>query len=303
MVAFSRFARYFDELAQRGSLRKAAEHLNVAPSAIDRLLLNAEEELGTRLFERRATGLRLTAAGELLIHGLRTWRRDYQRVLSQIDDLKGLRRGNVSIAVVEGAIQDLVPDVLASFYKKYPTITCEIRVMPGEAIEQMVARGDADVGLMFNPSNNSGLKIEYSVAYRMGALLPPNHPLTSMGTLRLSDLAGFPVIIPDESTSLRRVVDQALKKSGVTLRPVAVVSQTSLIRTLVLRGVGIGLLSKIGALLEIKEGTIVFRELTDSSIRGSTMCVVTASGRHLPIPASLVVQEFAALMVPPDHGT
>ncbi len=99
------------------------------------------------------------------------------------------------------------------------------------------------------------------------------------------------------------MLDDALKKSGVTLRPVAVVSQMSLIRSLVLRGMGIGLLTEIGALPEIADGTIVFRGLADTSIRSSAMCAFTAVGRHLPVPATLLSQELVALMKPLKRRT
>jgi hypothetical protein len=62
---FSRFARYFDAVARLGSIRRAAEQLAVSPSAIDRQLSHAEDELGARLFERLPRGLRLTASGEM----------------------------------------------------------------------------------------------------------------------------------------------------------------------------------------------------------------------------------------------
>ena len=75
MLPFSRFSHYFLELARSGSLRKAAEQLHVSASAINRQILQAEEELGMRLFERLPDGMRLTSAGELLLDDLRRWQR------------------------------------------------------------------------------------------------------------------------------------------------------------------------------------------------------------------------------------
>ena len=101
----SRAAIYFDEVARRGSIRGASETLHIAPSAIDRQILMLEQHHGVPLFERLPHGLRLTSAGELLVDSVRRWRRDADRVQSQIDDLRGLRRGKVTTAVVEGAIE------------------------------------------------------------------------------------------------------------------------------------------------------------------------------------------------------
>ena len=59
----SRVLRYFDEVVRRGSIRKAAEHLHVAPTAINRQILDLEAELGAPLFDRISNRLRLTPLG------------------------------------------------------------------------------------------------------------------------------------------------------------------------------------------------------------------------------------------------
>jgi DNA-binding transcriptional LysR family regulator len=73
MPAFSRFLRYFTVVGRLGSIRRAAEELNISASAIDRQILAAEEELGIALFERLPTGLRLTSAGEMMMAQAGQW--------------------------------------------------------------------------------------------------------------------------------------------------------------------------------------------------------------------------------------
>ncbi len=89
LVSFSRFSRYFSEVARLGSIRKASESLHVSASAIDRQILNAEAELGVPLFERLPGGLRLTAAGEILMASTGKWEKDYALLLDEIADLEG----------------------------------------------------------------------------------------------------------------------------------------------------------------------------------------------------------------------
>lgn len=93
-----RIMRYVDEVARTGSIRKAADHLNVMASAVNRRIMDLEEELGAPLFERRPRGVRLIAAGEVFVHYLREQDSGVERMRSQIEDLKGLRRGTVCIA-------------------------------------------------------------------------------------------------------------------------------------------------------------------------------------------------------------
>ena len=61
---------YLDEVARQGSIRKAAAVLNVASSSVNRKIISAEQDLGTRLFERIASGVELTDAGAILLEHL-----------------------------------------------------------------------------------------------------------------------------------------------------------------------------------------------------------------------------------------
>src|SRR6516225_12498387 len=106
-----RIMRYVDEVARTGSIRKAAGHLNVTSSAVNRQILDLEEELGAPLFERRPRGVRLTAAGEVFVNFLRQHNGDVERMKSQIEDLKGLRRGTVRIGSQALALEFLPREV------------------------------------------------------------------------------------------------------------------------------------------------------------------------------------------------
>ena len=81
-----------------GSIRKAAEQLNLTPSAMNRRIQDLEAEVGTPLFERRPRGVKLTTAGEMFVRYARSQIADAERMKSQVEDLRGLRRGPVLIA-------------------------------------------------------------------------------------------------------------------------------------------------------------------------------------------------------------
>ena len=63
--------RYVDAVDRYGSIRKAAEQLAITPSALNRRVLALEDELGVPIFERLGRGVRLSAAGELVVHVFR----------------------------------------------------------------------------------------------------------------------------------------------------------------------------------------------------------------------------------------
>ena len=119
MSPFSRFAHYFIAVARCGSLRRAAEQLHISASAINRQILQAEEAFGTPLFERLPEGLRMTTAGELLYDNLLRWQKEFRQTRQKFDELQGMKRGSVSV----GMVQALAEGGFAAALAEIPTTT------------------------------------------------------------------------------------------------------------------------------------------------------------------------------------
>src|SRR6266849_3126954 len=127
-----RILRYVDEVARTVSIRKAADHLNVTASAVNRRIMDLEEELGAQLFERRPRGVRLTAAGEVFVHYLREQDGGVERMKSQIEELRGLRRGTVRIACSQALALDFLPREIANFRTRHPLVSFAVKVLDHE---------------------------------------------------------------------------------------------------------------------------------------------------------------------------
>jgi DNA-binding transcriptional LysR family regulator len=292
----SRFSLYIDEVARRGSIRKASEHLHIAQSAIDRQILQAEERMGVKLFERTPQGLKLTAAGELVVESVRRWRRDSARLKGQIDDLQGLKRGDVSIAVVEGAI-DFLSQAMSDFRKRFPGINYQLRVTGSTAVPDLVLKSEVEIGITFNPPDTQGLRIERTLIYQLGAVATPGHPLTELAEATVLDCNDHPLIIPDESISLRAVIDQIWAKNcGAAPRAVAVSDSINSIKSMVRNGLGVGILTPIEAKSELASGQLVFVPLAGPHIPLSVLSIISGSGRTLSVPASLMLQQLGKAM-------
>ena len=295
-MLLGRAAIYFDEVARRGALRRAADVLHIAPSAVDRQIIQLEEELGTKLFERTATGMRMTAAGEVLVDGVRRWRRDLLRIRSEIDNLVGLRRGTVSIALVEGAV-GYVSTATATFCRQYPAIQFKMRVFGAQDVVDHVLAGEMDIGVTFNPPDNPSLRSERTMIYRLGLIVRPDHPLAERSDISLGECAAYPLIVPGENLSLRRVLDQAWSRHvGGSVKATVEASSIELIKSLTIRDVGVGWLTAFDAIREIEEGTLRFLPLREDRIDLSTLSVISASGRTLAVPSMLLLQHLGQTM-------
>jgi len=93
--------RYFEAVAEDGSIRRASERLHISPSAVNRQILKIEDYFGTPLFERRPDGMRLTDAGRLVLRHARATLHDFTRLRGEIDQLRGIVSGNVTITTLD----------------------------------------------------------------------------------------------------------------------------------------------------------------------------------------------------------
>ena len=84
IMRFMTSLRFIDAVAREKSIRKAAEKLAITSTALNRRILQIEDELGQPLFERLASGVRLNTAGELFVQHIRTQTAELARVQSQI---------------------------------------------------------------------------------------------------------------------------------------------------------------------------------------------------------------------------
>lgn len=293
---FSKFALYFDEVARSGSIRRASERLHIAPSAIDRQILRMEEQIGMPLFERVPQGLRLSAAGELLIAGIRRWRKDFKNIEAQLEDLRGFHAGSVSVALVEGAIEFLSAH-MTSFSAAYSGISFDMQVAGAKGVVDLIQKGEAEIGLTFNPPDVQSLRLERAMIFKVGVIVRPDHPFAKLPFVTLRECLQYPLVIPDESISLRKVLEAAwMRVTGNVPRAVAMASSIGLMKSLVMQGIGVGFLTQIDVLNETEQNDLVFVPIAGTDIPSSALTLVTASGRTLSSPASMLLQHLAKAM-------
>lgn len=291
---FSRFSRYILEVARTGSIRSAADRLHIAPSAVDRQIINAEQELGTPLFDRLPQGMRLTSAGEHLVYNLRRWQQEYENVRTQIDSLQGLQGGRVNLAVPEALAGDFLANVLADFHEAYPRITYSVHAVGARGVREMVLSGNADLGLTFMSPGYRVLRLEHSVTLPPGLVVRADHPLAERTSIRLSDCGELPVIMPDDQMQIRGNLDRALAAVGGGLHCIAYVNNFAAMRALIRRGVGAGILTPAEAMAELQSGEFVFVRFADGQMAPSTLSLVTVS--HPSVSASRLAERLVKTM-------
>jgi len=282
--------KYFDMVVRLGSIRQAADRLNVASSAINRQIIKLEKYLGTPLFERLPRGMRLTPAGEVLIGHVRNTLRDFDAVLAEIEDFKGSRKGIVAVAAVEGVAADFLPKIISDFHKDYPGISFTITILESDKVLSMLQANGADIGLMFNPPARSGVKLEASVSLKLGAIMAPTHPLAKRKAIRLAECQGYPLILPDITHPNRYWLNSILNDPSRDVHPAASSNSFQLMRALAKDGLGIAFQTTVGIEEEIRTKKLTYIPLSDRSLKPSVLTVLSRAKYGLSAPASMFLK-------------
>ncbi|KPH60275.1 LysR family transcriptional regulator [Novosphingobium aerophilum] len=292
MPAFSRFLRYFMAVGRLGSIRKAADELNVSASAIDRQILNVEAELGLPLFERLPTGLRLTAAGEMMMASGSQWQQGMVSLRTRIEDLRGLKRGHVEIAVIDALAKGHVPATIHAIQQRYPGITIGVKVLGNDAVRRAVSDGTVDCGILFEPHSYRDLSVRAFTEVVLGFITPPEHRLATLPEARFSACAGEPMIVPADPLAVYQQIAVLEGATGITLDRKASSDNIQMITSLVLQGTGIGVLTSLDVRTEVQRGLLNFTRISDSLLRPMTLALCTATARTPSYAATMVLGEF-----------
>ncbi|MCX5478215.1 LysR family transcriptional regulator [Kaistia geumhonensis] len=283
--------RYFRETVRCGSMRQAAEQLNVAASAINRQILKLEDQMECRLFERLAEGVRLTAAGEVLYRYVLRLERDLDRAMSEIDDLRGLRRGHVSIACEDGIARDFLPAMLSAFHREFPKVTYTIDVATAHGVMASVAEGTADIGIAMAPPRRAEVSVECELAMPIGVIAAPGHALVGRASVKMSDLVQEQMVQMREGSGGGTLLYSLI--NGWTARPSFIETNASdAVTNLVRAGLGVGVRSPIGILRELRACELVFIPIQDPMIEPPLLSVYARQGRTLPTAGAIMLERI-----------
>jgi len=281
------------EVARTGSIRKAAERLNLTPSAMNRRIKDLEAEVGTPLFERRPRGVRLTTAGEMFVRYARSQVAEAERMLSQVEDLRGLRRGPIQIACSQALALDFLPSHIAAFQKKHPKVLFDLRVMDHERALAALAAYEVDLALVYRPAMQPTLRVIASIPQRLVVIVRSDHPLAAKKTVRLSECAEYPAALPDRSLSGRQVLDEVTTRRDLRFNILAESNSFEMLRGLVFRGNMISFQIEIGAPSGDLGMGLTGRPVDVRDLPTADLVMCQLRGRSLPVAAAT----FAELML------
>lgn len=207
--------RYFLDIAQTEHLTKSANNLFVTQSTLSHGLRQLEEELGVELFDRLGRGLRLSQAGQ-------EFRSYASRSLKEIEagrmalaDLSDLQFGKLTIGAFPTFLNTVLPATVAKFSKAHPRLTIEVRDLRAGPIEDLLIRGDLDMGIAFHPSGHADIEVEPLFKERMVLVVGKTHKLANRSTVTLRQIKDVPLALLPHGFATRGLIEASLKEIGV----------------------------------------------------------------------------------------
>ncbi|MES2941556.1 MAG: LysR substrate-binding domain-containing protein [Pseudomonadota bacterium] len=176
-------------VVERGSLRGAARHLNLAQPALTRSIGALERELGVTLFERQARGMKLTAAGQMFHRRASAVINEVRRAQEDLEQSGGDMRGTITVGLSIMPHLGMLPNALPTFRRRYPQVSLKIIEGLYPAMEAGLQSGSIDFYLGASPRGDAadGLVTETLFTNTRTVIGRRGHPLAAATSIR--DLA------------------------------------------------------------------------------------------------------------------
>jgi DNA-binding transcriptional LysR family regulator len=292
-----RRVRYLYEAVVAGSVRAAADKMDMNPSVVSRQVAQLEAELAMPLLERHGRGVRATDAGQMLVDYYRQHTSHQDDVFNKIQEIRGLARGHIDIVLGEGFVSDLMAAPLQQFWKQYPELTVTLGLAGTNDVLRRVAEDEAHIGLVYNPPIMNGIRSRAAIRQPMCAIVTPDHALATMQRQPLlKHVAEHPLALMQSAYGTRQIVDLAQQMDRIHLVPKLTTDSISVVKHFVKGGLGVGLLPAFAVSQEIEAGDLVAVPIDNSVLAAAEAHIVTRLGRQLSIASNQLLLQLISTM-------
>jgi DNA-binding transcriptional LysR family regulator len=288
---------YFFEAVRCGTIRAAADWLDVAPSAVSRQIGLLETELDATLIERHARGVRPTEAGQYLIEYFREQLAHKDDLISRLQELRGLRTGNVSVVLGEGFVSDVLAGPMQHFCKQYPGIKINLDLGSTNDVMRRISEDEGEIGLVYNPPGEPKIVSRAIKRQPMMAIVAPNYPRTSkQKSMSVQELAGYPLAATHATYGTRQMLQAVEFAEKVRLDPVVTTNSINILKQFAKSGLGLVVLPAFAVTTELEAGELLAIEIDHPILKKAEAHLVTRVGRKLSVASNKMLQLMASQM-------
>lgn len=234
--------RLLEAVARNSSFTRASEELHLTQPAVSTQIKQMEEEIGMPLFEQMGKKIFLTEAGKEVYAFSRTIAQQFRDIESILDDMKGVKRGTLSITVTSTG-KYFAPYLLASFIKRYPGTQVHLEVTNREEVVQQLQDNTPDLAIMGTPPDNIELRAQAFMQNPLVIIAPPDHPLVGVNRVPLDRLVEENFILRERGSGTRNAVERFFQQRGIKFNTSMEMSRNEAVKHAVMAGLGLGIVS------------------------------------------------------------
>jgi DNA-binding transcriptional LysR family regulator len=235
---------YFVAVVEEESFTRASSRVLVAQSGVSAQVRRFERELGVELLDRGGRTVTLTEAGAAVLPFARAALAAVDGVREAVGELRGLVRGHVRVGMVTAGPSGLLTELLASFNALHPGVEITLTEDASDALLAAVRDGSLDLACAsLGPDEPVGVETHVIIDAPIVAAVGDGHPLARRSSIRVEELASYPLICLPRGTGVRAIWDAA----GVPARVAFEASDPGVLAQLAARGLGVAILPEPAA--------------------------------------------------------
>lgn len=295
MPEFSREIYSFVEIAREGSIRRAAERLNISSSALSRQMTLLEADLGVPLFTRQVTGVTLTEQGGILLRQVEAWLEDHTRLRAALSRSGAARERVLRIGAMECFAATLLPDLTRFAHAQGHADRVVTRTGGTDALLRDLEAGSLDLVIAFNVHHGQSTRVLQERACRIGMVFSQQLLSVEGDEVPIARALDVPICLPDENLSLHTRLYSELLKQRHRAEIYATGNSIAMIREMAARGDCAGFLTWFDVHREVRQGRLRFVPLAERRL-SETLCTCVSGTRPL-VPGLRAVASEAARLI------
>jgi DNA-binding transcriptional LysR family regulator len=212
--------RSFIAIAKEGSFTRAARMLNLSQPALTVQIRQLEAALKVRILDRNTRSVALTRIGRELVPIFERLLSELDSVVSSARDLSTKQYGIVRVACLPSVAATVMPSAIAAFKAQHPGVQFSVKDGVGEKILALLKSDAVDFGITAGEIADPEFQTRVLMRDHMHAVYLAPHPLEKVKRITADKVAQFPLILMDEESTVRQIVDRAFRLAGVATKPI-----------------------------------------------------------------------------------
>jgi DNA-binding transcriptional LysR family regulator len=243
---------------EEGSLGKAAQRLNVSQPALTKSIQRLEEQLGVRLFDREARGMKPTFYADSLRGYAKAACVGMAEAESQIAALRSGTEGIITVAGPSLIVTELLPEVLVRLSRERPKLQVRVAAQNrGLFTNLLEGRFNLVVAMLYDEVPKEGLSKRWLFDDQLVLVMRPDHPLAKRRKLKPKELLDQKWVFADSDTWGQNRLRLYFEQAGLALPRARFESRNpAILKSIIMISDHIGMIARLGVEKEIAQGTL-----------------------------------------------